>query len=189
MNGCPSESQWEAFVDGDLAPERSREFAAHLDNCPRCRALVDAMVALSAELGALSEPPLPEGFETAVMQAVRREPIPSPAAARRTTIVASLFAIGVIAEAAAIVLMGYGVTLADIATVLALRFPGLFAALAAAADWSRAISDALASPRGWVIVARVVGQTPWLWSAFVTIGLGVILLVRRLQIVKGVEPK
>lgn len=189
MNRCPSETQWEAFVDGELAPERSREFALHLDNCPRCRALVDEMILLRAELGALPEPELPDDFGSGIMAAVREEAVPSRAAHVRTMLLASLFGAGVLIEAVVIVIRAYGVTTTDLVAQMAIHWPGLLDAIVTFSDWLRLFGEALASPRGWLIVARILGESPMVWPVCVTSGLCVILLARRFRTLKGVEPK
>lgn len=179
MNRCPSEHQWEAFVDGDLSPARRREFAAHCAACPRCRALVDELLALRTALAALPDPEPPASLEASVMAAVRAEPSPQPGAHRRTTALLTLFTAGVVAEVAAIVLAASGVTAQDFAGLIALRWPGLFNALAGAAGLIGALADALGSPRGWAVAVGILRQSPWLWPTSLALGLGFLLFARR----------
>lgn len=49
---CYSEQTCAIFVDGELTPDETRSLQGHMDTCPRCRELVDA---LRAENRALSE--------------------------------------------------------------------------------------------------------------------------------------
>lgn len=179
MNSCPSENQWEAFVDGDLSPARRRDLAAHLAACGRCRSLVDDMLALKAALDSLAEPEPPPTLVGSVMERVRREPPPQRGVHLRATALHALFTAGVVAEVAVLVLAAAGVTPQDVAGLIALRWPGLFSVLTGAAGLIGALADALGGPGGWEVAAGILRQSPWLWPASLAFGLGVLLFIRR----------
>lgn len=189
MSSCPSEIQWEAFVDGDLAPARSRSLASHLSACERCQALVEELLTLRATFASLADPEPPPRLVNSVMERVRREPLPEPGARLRAIALHALFTVGVVAEVAAIVLAACGVTPPDVAGMIALRWPGLFSTLVGAAGLVDALVAALGSPRGWELAAGLLRQSPWLWPGSFMVALGAVMFVRKSKHAKGAELK
>ena len=55
-----------ARLDGQLAPEEAAELQAHLDACPECRRVMEAMEGLDEKLSQLREP-APEGLKKGVL--------------------------------------------------------------------------------------------------------------------------
>jgi anti-sigma factor RsiW len=51
-----------AYVDGELSPERRREVDQHLGACQGCRARIESLLQLGIALHDLQVPPVPEGF-------------------------------------------------------------------------------------------------------------------------------
>lgn len=66
------------WLDGEAAPERGAELAAHVAGCPACRAEVEGWRALGAA-AVVPLPALPPGFVTRTCaRAVERAPLQAP---------------------------------------------------------------------------------------------------------------
>ena len=68
-----------ALFDGELAPEEWTEVKEHLENCPRCRRLLEQIKSISAAIPA--DPPVPEGLAARVRERLpagtgRQRPVP-----------------------------------------------------------------------------------------------------------------
>jgi anti-sigma factor RsiW len=84
-----------ALFDGELAPEEWTEVKEHLEQCPRCRRLLEQIKSLSAAMPA--DPPVPEGLAARVRERLpagtgrqrpappARDPMPYRATRRRVT--------------------------------------------------------------------------------------------------------
>ncbi len=64
------------FLDGELSPLEHAAFAAHLQGCPACQALVDEWAHFSASLATAEELPPPPGLVEEVMARIEKEPVP-----------------------------------------------------------------------------------------------------------------
>jgi anti-sigma factor RsiW len=60
------------FVEGTLDEHQAVEAALHIDDCPFCAARAQEAEPLAAAFASMDDPPLPEGFEEAVLAAVER---------------------------------------------------------------------------------------------------------------------
>lgn len=79
MNRHLSEDLLLRFVEGDLDDHEAVEAALHIDDCPACAARAAQAEPLAAALAAMPQPPLPDGFEQAVLDELARPEAP-PAA-------------------------------------------------------------------------------------------------------------
>ena len=71
MNHCESyEPLLDAFTEGDLFMEDLVWVQKHLNECPKCRAYVDDLIAIRAAFPTVEETELPLGFTASVMGAV-----------------------------------------------------------------------------------------------------------------------
>ena len=61
-----------AKIDGALTPEEAQQLQAHLDACPDCRALLEAMTSMEDKVKGL-EQPVPERFREGVMYRIEQE--------------------------------------------------------------------------------------------------------------------
>jgi len=128
------EEQIYLFLDQALPPPERAEFAAHLETCPACQALLAETEALFAALAALE--PLDPGPDrvsaaaTAIMQRVAPPAPRSPARRLEQMILAGQMIAGLILAAAALppLVTKYGPWLAWLLTLEGLAFDSLFAA-------------------------------------------------------------
>ncbi|GEM_PF-574775 len=67
------------FLDGELSPLEHAAFAAHLQGCPACQALVDQWAHFSASLAVAEELPPPPELAEGVMARIAQEPPPRAA--------------------------------------------------------------------------------------------------------------
>ena len=83
MNHCESyEPLLDAFTEGDLFMEDLVWVQKHLNECPKCRAYVDDLIAIRAAFPTVAETEVPAGFTASVMAAVAATPqATAPAAA------------------------------------------------------------------------------------------------------------
>ena len=77
---CPRPEDLSAYVDQALPPREQARLARHLPGCPLCRARIDALQALRADLSALPSPA--PGFDLAAQLGPLLRP-PRPARPRR----------------------------------------------------------------------------------------------------------
>jgi len=61
-----------AYVRGKMRPDERSVMAAHLRNCPACRAALGELDPVATELVLGQTPPVPHGFAMRVMAAARR---------------------------------------------------------------------------------------------------------------------
>lgn len=61
-----------AKVDSELTEEQDAQLQAHLEGCPRCRSVYEAMTGLEQSLAGLEEP-VPEGLKQGVMYRIGQE--------------------------------------------------------------------------------------------------------------------
>jgi hypothetical protein len=67
------QSQLSAFIDGELAPTRSRGIREHLDGCPRCRQVADQLRLLVGQSANLEDLQPPEDLFDRVCAAVQQK--------------------------------------------------------------------------------------------------------------------
>ncbi len=65
------EEQISPFLDGMLLPQEADMLVAHLEQCPKCRALYQDMACLSKVMYYLEATP-PAGFSDTVLQEIRQ---------------------------------------------------------------------------------------------------------------------
>lgn len=187
MKDCPSERQWDAFVDGDLAASRHAELMAHLGDCDPCRATVAEIVSLRSLLATLPEPTAPDSLAPAVMAAIASEPVPSPGEHFRRVTLASLFGLFAVLEAVLTVLKGYGYTVGELLARLARYWPALGELVRQADRLTTTMANVLSNPIGLRIFVRSISTTPWFWPALLLVAASVLILVPRLRTLKGAE--
>ncbi len=74
---CPGQEETVfLFLDGELSPLEHAAFAAHLQSCSACQALVDEWAHFSARLATPEELPAPPGLAEVVMARIEQEPAP-----------------------------------------------------------------------------------------------------------------
>ncbi len=81
MNNHLPEDVLLRFVEGDLDEAEAVEVALHIDDCPLCAARAMEAEPLAAAFASIDDPPLPDGFEQAVLAAVDA-PTTAPAGLR-----------------------------------------------------------------------------------------------------------
>ena len=118
MNHCESyEPLLDAFTEGDLFMEDLVWVQKHLNECPKCRAYVDDIIAIRAAFPTVEETELPLGFTASVMGAVVDTPqTPVPVTAKAKPVSASkktpwVKVLSGLAACCAIVLLAQGMPL------------------------------------------------------------------------------
>lgn len=176
---CPSERQWEAFVDGELAPDRVAGLTAHLAECEGCRQLVDEMIDLRSLLSGLPEPTVPPTLIGNVMAAVADEAVPAPASYFRRVALTTLMALLAIGEAVMVVLRAYGYSLGDLLALAVQTWPALGELARQVTQFALLAVEVLTNPLAARVVADTILRTPWLWSLVLLTVLAVLILVPR----------
>lgn len=85
MNCQWTHSRLSAYVDGELGGAETLRLREHLRSCPGCAREVEALRAIKAMLGTLSEPEPVAGFEERLVAAVFAAPAPRRKPALRLT--------------------------------------------------------------------------------------------------------
>jgi len=101
---CPNADEWVRYVDGEVTANRSEALEAHAEGCSRCRAELEQLRALTADIAALPAAP-DEDRVARVMHQIRRGDAPAPARASRRPLFALVGAAGLAAVATLLFLM------------------------------------------------------------------------------------
>jgi hypothetical protein len=105
------------YRQGDLSPRRSARIGAHLSDCARCSELNEDLGGVTTLLASVHPPPVPDDLTARIQSALATEAarrVAVPAAPRRRGRLARLpsmgpkFALGAVAAAAAVVILGVG---------------------------------------------------------------------------------
>jgi anti-sigma factor RsiW len=178
---CPSERQWEAFVDGELAPDRMAGFTAHLAECEDCRQLVDEMINLRSLLIGLPDPVVPSTLVGNVMTAVADVAVPAPASYFRRVVLTTLLALLAVGEAAMVVIRAYGYSLGDLLALAVRTWPALGGLARQVTQFALLVVEVLTNPLAARVVADTILRTPWLWSLVLLTVLAFLILVPKVH--------
>jgi hypothetical protein len=74
MNRHLSTEQLSSYLDGEIGPSHSEQIERHLDSCPACRAQLDSMDRLVAELRRIERPAPPPALAAAVRRRIAAAP-------------------------------------------------------------------------------------------------------------------
>jgi hypothetical protein len=76
MNRHLSTEQLSSYLDGEIGPSHAERIEEHLDSCPACRARLDSMDRLVAELRCIQRPAPPPALAAVVRRQIAAAPEP-----------------------------------------------------------------------------------------------------------------
>ncbi len=141
----------DAWLDGELTDRERREITRHLDECARCAAQYDALLAAVERLETLADPAAPEDLVASVMARLpERRAAVSPA-----RIAWTLGVSGALGTAASVVAALWLMTMAASWGGLAAVAGALPAMAMGAAHGALLLGEALAAPLAWGLAANI----------------------------------